>query len=40
MHIYYTYHVFLAKHDFMEAPLPAGDEVASLIELKELTPPR
>lgn len=31
MHIYYTYFKFLAKQDYLDAPLPAGDEVGSMI---------
>lgn len=38
MHIYYTYHVFLAKHGYMDEPLPGGEEVKTLIRRGESTP--
>jgi acetyl esterase len=31
MHIYYTYFKFLAKQDYVDAPLAAGDEIGSMI---------
>ncbi|VGO13509.1 Acetylxylan esterase [Pontiella desulfatans] len=34
MHIFYRWHVFLAKHEYLPAPLSAGDEVQTLVEKK------
>ena len=38
MHIYYAYHAFLSKHSYMDEPLPAGDEVRTLIKRWDLPP--
>ncbi len=37
LHIYYAFHSFLAKHGWMDAPPPAGDEVRTLIRKQELS---
>jgi arylsulfatase A-like enzyme/acetyl esterase/lipase len=39
MHIYYAWHAFLAKHGWMDAPPPAGDEVRSLVQNQDLAKP-
>lgn len=36
MHIYYSYISFLAKNDYVDEPLPAGDEARSMIEQRML----
>ena len=36
MHIYYSYFNFLAKNDYVDEPLPAGDEVRTMIRRHKL----
>ena len=36
MHIYYSYINFLAKNDYVDEPLPAGDEVRTMIRQRKL----
>jgi len=36
MHIYYAYHSFLARQGYMDPPLPAGDEVRTLVRKQTL----
>jgi hypothetical protein len=36
MHIYYSYFNFLAKNDYVDEPLPAGDEVRTMIQQRKL----
>lgn len=36
MHIYYRYISFLAKNDYLDQPLPAGEEVRTMIRLRKL----
>jgi acetyl esterase len=38
MHIYYAFHSFLARHDYIAPPLAAGDEVRTLIREDTLSP--
>jgi len=37
LHIFYAYHSFLAKNRYMPAPLPAGDEVRTLVRKQSLS---